>query len=170
MGTSHPEGKDWILEKVKPITGVKSILDIGAGEGTYYNLFKPLFPKAMFIGIEAWPPYAKKFNLAKKYDLLMLEDIRKCPIVWGCDIVVFGDVLEHMCRSQAIALYAQYREVSRYIVISLPIIHYEQGEVNNNHYEVHVVPDWTHEDVLKSFPGITTFFQGKKKGCYIART
>jgi 2-polyprenyl-3-methyl-5-hydroxy-6-metoxy-1,4-benzoquinol methylase len=37
MPRSHPETKPWIIEKINSVQ-VKTILDVGAGVGTYSNL------------------------------------------------------------------------------------------------------------------------------------
>ena len=37
MGTSHPESRPWIINKILN-NDIRSIIDIGAGSGTYYDL------------------------------------------------------------------------------------------------------------------------------------
>lgn len=169
MGCSSNEGKDWIRKKLSFVKDVRTVLDVGPGAGLYNNLLHDLWPKALWIGVEIWPPYITQYKLKDRYHILINADIRKLATIEGLDVVIFGDVLEHMTREEARYLYSRFLPATRYIVINIPIAFNPQGPVNGNENETHVVPDWTHEQVLATFPGITTSFRGKKKGCYIAR-
>jgi hypothetical protein len=62
MGTSwkigKPETRTWVQEELENIT---SILDIGAGSGTYHTLLSPL-KNFNWSAIEAWKPYIEEFE------------------------------------------------------------------------------------------------------------
>jgi hypothetical protein len=48
------------------------------------------------------------------------------------------------------------------VVISIPIHHCPQGAWGGNPYEIHVKDDWTHQEVMESFPGIKQFLKKTK--------
>jgi hypothetical protein len=135
---------------------VTTILDVGAGEGTYRDLISPPLPGVTWIGVEVWAPYIEQFHLRERYDRLICCDIRGLDpaTLPDLDVTIFGDILEHMTKVEAQALVQRYLGKSRFIVISLPIGHYPQDEVNANPFEVHVKDNWSHQEIVDSFPGI----------------
>ena len=62
MGTSHPESRPWIINKILN-NDIRSIIDIGAGSGTYYDALKQTKYKGTMDAVEVWEPYATEFNL-----------------------------------------------------------------------------------------------------------
>jgi hypothetical protein len=151
----------------------QSMLDIGAGSGTYGRLMRNAHPSAYRIGIEAWAPYVSRFRLVDVYDHVITADVRmledqQWPMT---DIVILGDVLEHMSEKDAVLIWERARCAARKAVyLSIPIIHYPQGHVEGNPYEEHVVDDWTDERVLDTFEGITWKWLGTIVGRYEAIT
>jgi SAM-dependent methyltransferase len=171
MPSSSKEGKQEIFNWCKDLPDVKRILDIGVGKGTYYKLFcknVDVFNTAEWVGIEAWEPYIEEFRLNKKYNTVINSDVRTVDFdnIGKFDIVFMGDVLEHITKEEAVELVHKLSSKTKYAVISIPIVHYPQDEVNNNPYEVHVKDDWSHTEVMESFPNIEKTFQGKEIGCY----
>ena len=70
MGYSDPENKPWALEKIREIDP-KTVLDCGAGAGTYLDLIKAnLGYQTIVVGVEAWYPYIIKYDLEDRYDIL----------------------------------------------------------------------------------------------------
>jgi cyclopropane fatty-acyl-phospholipid synthase-like methyltransferase len=167
MPTSVIDGKDYtanfILNK-QP----KTILDVGVGEGTYSSLLKEYkyFPQRL-DGIEIWEPYLAEFDLKNKYDNLYLHDIRTWQD-FDYDMVIFGDVLEHMTQQEAIFVWEKAAQQAKYGIISIPIVYLRQGMEHGNPYEEHVKDDWTTKEVLNSFNGITKYKEYKKVGVFIA--
>lgn len=168
MGTSSKEGKEWACTVLAGIPDIKTVLDVGPGRGTYYDLLEPFFQGSFWIGVEVFEPYIVEHNLKAKYDLIAHADIRKFTLLKGLDLVIFGDVLEHMTREQAEFLYHRFLPHTKYIFISIPVVPYEQDAINGNPFEKHIETDWTHTKVCESFPGIVAFSLGKKIGCYLA--
>lgn len=166
MPTSHPEGKQWVYNKFKKLKNIRTVLDVGVGLGTYSKLYKYLFPKSIWIGVEIWLPYLKKYNLFKLYDLIIIADIWKMHPIHGLDLVIFGDILEHMEKKKALQVYNRFKQYNKNILISLPIKRFEQGPLEGNPYEEHKA-HWSHKEILNNFKGITQNFVGKKKGCYL---
>lgn len=132
---------------------LSTVLDVGAGKGTYADLLAPL--GLVVDGIEVWPPYVKEFDLVNKYRSLTIEDARTAvPRIAKArryDLVVFGDVLEHMTEEESLDLWKAAAKVAAYGLISVPVIHYPQGAEFGNPYEVHVQEHLTPEHVRATF-------------------
>lgn len=168
MGYSDPENKPWALEKIKEIDP-KTVLDCGAGAGTYLDLIKAnLGYQTIVVGVEAWYPYIIKYDLEDRYDILYPIDIRDMAS-FQYDLVILGDILEHMPEADAVLLWNRISEEAKYALISIPIIHYEQGAINDNPYEVHVEEDWTTEKVLQKFSNIVEYKEFSQTGVFIAK-
>ena len=156
MPTSSREGKQKIVEWVKSLKDINLVLDIGAGKGTYLSLLKykaNVLPTAKFTCIEAWAPYIEKFNLTSKYDVVINEDARTVNYknLDNIDLTIAGDVLEHMTKEESITVVNQIASISKFMIISIPVIHYPQEAVNNNPFEEHIKDDWSHEEVMSTW-------------------
>ena len=173
MPKSDKEGKNEIAEWCRSLTNVHKIVDIGAGSGTYSKMFKKLnlFQDATFIGIEAWAPYIEQYSLHKKYHQVINADVRTVNFaeLAPFDLVVMGDVLEHLSKEEAVSVVKEVAKHSRYAIISIPIIHYPQDEYEGNPFEVHVKDDWSHQEVLETFFNFEKTFEGERIGCYLLK-
>lgn len=170
MPYSSKSGKQWskrIIKRLfnKCIDG--SILDVGVGCGNYYNMLKPVLTSATFTGIEIWKPYIDKYQLDKKYDFIINEDIRTYLPNKSYGITILGDILEHMTKKEAVLVYNKLLSYSEYVLISIPIISYPQEEYKNNPYEAHVKDDWSHDEVLDTFNNIALSYIENEIGVYI---
>lgn len=175
MGASSHEGKSKIVEWVKSLNGITTVLDIGAGKGTYLKLLKHksnVLPSAKFVCIEAWAPYVEKFNLPSKYDVVINEDARKVNYrdMGNIDLTIAGDVLEHMTKEESISVVDQIATISRFMVISIPVIHYPQEAINNNPFEEHIKDDWSHDEVMSTWGKfIIDSSVGREIGVYLLK-
>lgn len=146
MPTSIEEGKDFLdrlFEHHRPNT----VLDVGPGEGTYAKRWRKVHQGVWWTAVEIFEPYIKRFNLLRKgkttkskYDEIHVMDIREAPDhLFHRDLVIFGDVLEHMPKEDAEAVLARAVKVGAYnIVVSVPTVEAPQGEVDGNPHEAHV--------------------------------
>ena len=119
-------------------------------------------------GLEVWEPYINEFKLFEKYRSTIHVDARN----WNnyCyDMVIFGDVLEHMTEIEAKSLWIKVSKMAKHAIITIPIIHYPQGAEFGNPYEVHHEEDWNTERVLNSFPGIIEYKEFSITGAYLAK-
>lgn len=167
MPGSSKEGKleiaNWVKDK-----NIKTVLDIGAGKGTYANLFIENNIKLNKIdAIEIWSPYIKKYRLNKRYNNVFLDDARNWND-FNYDLIILGDVLEHMTKEQAISLWNKCKS-AKYAIISIPIIHYPQGHYDGNPYEEHIKDDWSIEEVLSSFSNIIYYKGYETIGVFYAQ-
>ncbi|MER7908288.1 class I SAM-dependent methyltransferase [Streptomyces sp. NPDC096068] len=174
MPTSIAEGKDWSLERFerhKPDT----VTDVGPGEGTYAKLFRPVHHGVWWTGIEIHKPYAAKYKLRSTktramYDELHVEDARESEVhLFYRDLVIFGDVLEHMPREDAADLLVKAEAAGCWhILVSLPIVEAPQGEVDGNPHEAHV-HHWDAADMdatLARLGGRTESMRGETLGVW----
>ena len=168
MGNSAPENKSWaatVISKLQP----KTVLDIGPGEGIYGKIVRKHSPSTKkLVGVEIWAPYVQQFGLRDFYDEVWICDARIYP-EFRYDLVIIGDVLEHMTKEEAISLWNKVSKQAKYALISVPIIHFHQGPANGNPYELHVKEDWTSEEVMESFPGIVAHQDFEVTGIYLAK-
>ena len=174
MPRSSKEGKQEIVNWCKELSNINVIVDVGAGSGTYYKMLarkNKVFPKANWIAIEAWKGYISQYELEEKYKTVINQDARQVNFsdIGGVDLTIMGDMLEHMTKEEAIALVANVANTSRYAIISIPIIHYPQDEYEGNPFEVHVKDDWSHAEVMETFPNIVRTFEGQEIGCYLLK-
>lgn len=128
------------------------ILDIGPGAGAYSELLRPLLPHTAFHGIEAWEPYIDKYDLLTKYDAITVADIREYQFPRGDYTVILGDVLEHMPEADGRALIATIKAHAKHLLLSVPVLHKEQGATFGNPYERHV-RHWHASELNKLMPG-----------------
>ena len=168
MPISSSEGKDWTRQKLRDLAP-ESLLDVGAGAGTYARLVAEQRPARM-VALEVFEPYVERYGLRELYDEVLVGDARTTELP-AADVVVMGDVAEHMSVEEAQDLWRRAGEAAlRAVYMSIPIVHYPQGELEHNHHEVHVVDDWDHDKVMAAFPGITDCFRGQVVGVYERRT
>lgn len=157
MPYSDPANKTWTMEAIGRLNLVGdpvTVLDVGTGAGVYADMLRNSYEHDVHItGIEAWHAYYDRFGLLAKYDAMSLRDARWVTN-WRYDLVIFGDVMEHMRKPDAIRMWDKAAGQAQYGIISIPIIHYPQGEEEGNPYERHVKDDWTVEEVLDSFKWI----------------
>jgi hypothetical protein len=174
MPKSSKEGKVQILEWCTSLSNITLIVDVGAGSGTYHKLLvkkNPIFLTSKWIAIEAWTAYISKFSLEKKYSSVINRDVRTVDFkeIGNIDLTIMGDVLEHMTKDEAIQLVRNVSNATRYAIISIPIIHYPQDAHEGNPFEIHVKDDWSHTEVMETFPNIIETFQGTEIGCYLLK-
>lgn len=165
MPTSATEGKPWMIQRILR-HNPDSILDIGAGAGTYGKILRPLLPDAYMTAVEIHAPYVSDYKLWKMYDSVVIGDARNCDLPIA-DIVILGDILEHMDLRDALELWNRARNRAvKAVLLSVPIIEWPQGEMFGNPHERHV-HTWTHSTALE-LPGVTDWWTGSSIGCYEA--
>ncbi len=167
MPMSSSEGKSWTRDRVHALGSERpvSVLDIGPGVGTYAKLLAGQ-QLSRITGVEIWEPYVETYRLHEYYDEIILGDARTVDLPTA-DVVIIGDVAEHMTEADAVALWAKCcAAATRAAYLSIPIVHYPQHEIEGNPHEIHVDEDWNHERVLSSFEGIGAWELGSEVGVY----
>lgn len=167
MPYSDVEGKDAALtwyEEIQPST----VIDVGAGSGTYAEAVRARSPwAARWTAVEAWEPYVSRFGLHGLYDRVVVADARLLTApFFRADLVIAGDVLEHMPRADAVRLLGKIRTHAGHLIVSVPVLHLDQGAVYGNPYETHV-DHWTAEE-MRAELGRTGAIRGESVGEVLA--
>ena len=167
MPYSDPDNKGLAVEWLAELSP-ESALDVGPGAGAYGKLLRGLPTVSRLNAVEAWQAYIPEFRLAGIYDNVFVTDVREHQD-FAYDVVIFGDVLEHMGRDDALTVYETAREQAGNVLFSIPIIHLPQGAYADNPFEVHVEEDWSHDEILDWFPGIYRAEKFRVTGLYLAQ-
>ncbi|WP_054565958.1 bifunctional 2-polyprenyl-6-hydroxyphenol methylase/3-demethylubiquinol 3-O-methyltransferase UbiG [Frankia sp. R43] len=166
MPYSSECGKAWITSWLAELAPA-SVLDIGAGAGGYARICRQACPAARLTAVEIWEPYVARFGLASLYDEVLVGDARTLALP-AVDVVILGDVLEHMIAAEAVELWARARAASRLgVLASLPVVPYPQGAVEGNPHEEHR-ETWSHARVLARLPGVVASDVDGDIGVYLA--
>ena len=105
----------------------RTVLDVGCGYGKYGVLLREyLDPTPTVIGCEAWQPYVTPHRLAGVYDQLHVCDVLHLDqaVLDTCDLVLLGDVIEHIDKTAALDLLAR---CSGWVVVNTPAEHFDTG-------------------------------------------
>lgn len=164
MPFSSPSGKDFI--RSLNIKG-KTVLDVGAGSGTYRELFPDMGEH--WTALEIWGPYVTKYELPSKYNEVIVDDIRTFEFLKSYDICILGDILEHMTEDEAKAVLAKVKQHCATIIVSIPLGHYPQEAYDGNPHEAHVVDNWTHDRFIQAFGHAADHHIDKEIGVYVYR-
>lgn len=123
-----------------------NILDIGAGQGKYGRMAREICPNAHLTALEIEPEYVFKFGLTELYNRVIVDSaislLDQIDNSW--DVVIMGDVIEHMPKSQGLDVlhFLVYR--TRYMWVQYPE-RYIQGSLEGHKHEAHLSV-WTEAD------------------------
>ncbi len=144
MPSSSKKGKEEIKQWFQT-KKIETILDIGAGEGTYPKL---LGKDYIYTGVEIFKPYIEMWGLYDLYQMFFIGDASKMDLPQA-DCIIFGDVLEHIEKEDAKLLLARALKTYKHVVVSIPLSDkapFEGKEHYGNHHEKHV-SYWTFDEV-----------------------
>ena len=148
----------------------KKILDIGPGSGTYSKRYKNQLPDCHWTGVEIWSPYVEKYNLKSHYNSVVESSAQEYLSTEGkdkkFDITFLGDIVEHVDLVTAVQMVADSLKISSLVIISIPIVHYPQGEYDGNPFEAHIKDDWSHNEVMLTLPNIAWYGIENEIGVY----
>lgn len=171
MPTSDRTAREMALSQIIALAErrhIRTFIDVGAGAGAYGCALKEKFPTAYILGIEIWPEYLKSDHM-QWYNSIVVQDVRQFtvePTYYGA-LAIFGDVLEHMEKPEAVAVIAKFRNVCDVIVASIPLEVKENGIVYwmpqsaqfGNPYEAHRY-NWPKVEVERDL-GLKCVWEGK---------
>lgn len=136
--------REYCAERFSPDA---TILDIGAGQGSYSMWLRDKFYN--IDAIEIYTPYVDLFSLHDLYRNVFIADA--CEFNYTpYNVYILGDVLEHMLIGQAQKLLATLSALGGEIIVSVPYLT-AQGAAMNNIYEVHLQPDLTKQIMLDRY-------------------
>ena len=166
MPHSYPLYKDsvrnWFLQNVPLDT---TILDIGAGCGTYSDLIRGYGYK--IDAVEIWEPYITQYDLKNKYGRVYEDDVLNLHlnILGAYDFYILGDVLEHLSVDYAQWLMTFFKMRNKQYLVAIPY-QMEQGEYEGNIHETHLQPDLTPEIMLERYPDLELLYGNNYYGYY----
>lgn len=137
--------KQYLVQNFDPSC---TILDVGCGHGYYYKLLNDYFNK--FDAVEIWKPYIQEFKLETMYDNVYNVNILDFDFDYY-DIIIMGDILEHLTRSDAAILLTKIVDKCKELIVIVPY-YLPQEEVFGNKYETHLQPDLDDSIMEKYYP------------------
>lgn len=141
MPSSKQVGKSNIKEFIES-KNIKTVLDIGIGEGTYARL---LGKDYYYIGVEIFPDYIDMFKLDDLYNQIIIGDA-SATYLPKADCIIFGDVLEHIEKNKSMELLKNALEAYKHVIISVPLGYYPGKTHYGNKYEAHI-SQWEYEEI-----------------------
>ena len=139
---SYDDGKLEVVEYIMSLAP-ESILDVGACDGKWAQLLRSAGYAGRLDACEAFKPNAAR--ILELYNDVFVGDIRRYEYGTGYDVIIFGDVIEHMTVENAswVLTYAKCR-TEQDIIVGVPFL-YPQGEIYGNPWERHIQDDLTPE-------------------------
>lgn len=168
MPWSSDEGKDVIRKWLNEFRPIRSVLDVGTGAGHYGRMVRHYVDRdAQIHGVEVWEPYIERFGLDRVYDYIYTCDVRDMARPQQYDLIILGDVLEHMPKDDAVAVVDFLKQSGKNLVVSLPIIEWHQDEVEGNPYEAHL-HHWSVDEFEEAFQPVRSW-SGESIGVFLVR-
>ena len=139
-------------------------LDVGACDGTWYNR---LGDYLVMDAVEIFAPNISAHMLDKKYRNVWNTDVADLEYEWY-DLIMFGDVIEHMSVEQAQKVIEYAKPRCRDMIIAVPFL-YRQGPMYGNQWEAHLQEDLTPELFDRRYPGFEVICRPVPNYAYYAR-
>lgn len=158
FNTGKPEVCKWIMER---FSKGSTCLDVGACDGKWAKL---LGDYLIMDGIEIYSPYVRKWKAYKFYREFFVSDIRQFKYK-RYDLIIFGDVLEHMSVEDAQMVLDYAWDRCRDLIVAVPY-RFKQGEKNGNPYEVHIQDDLTWQIMKDRYPKLKPLYITPEYGYY----
>ena len=147
--SSYKKGKEnlkWFIHVTLPKGS--TALDVGACDGEYFNLLGDWLE---MDACEVFAPNITKYNLSEKYRKVYLSDIK--DFKYGMyDLVIFGDVIEHMTVEAAQSVLEYAKQHSKMVIVAVPY-RYKQDALYGNPFERHIQDNLTEDLFMERYPG-----------------
>ena len=156
-GGSYNDGKKEVCAWIRDNFPRARILDVGPGSGTW----RDLLPEHRMDAVEIFAPTVEEIK--GKYDAVICADI--ADVSYDYDLVIFGDVIEHMTVEKAQKVIEYARQHSRDFIIAVPW-RYKQGVCYGNQWEVHIQDDLTPEIFAERYPGMIQLWANERYAYY----
>ena len=155
------EVKNWIS---KNFPEESTILDVGAGCGTYWRLLHDKYKN--IDAVEVYKQNIIDHNLESKYRTVFNDDIVGFNYD-GYDLIIFGDVIEHLTIPDAQSVLEYAYDRCKDMIVAVPYMYPQHA--NENKYEEHKQPDLTIDNVLERYPMLKLLYGNNKYGYYIKK-
>jgi len=143
---SYNFGKDEIVKWIKDrFPEGSTCLDVGACDGIWSDLLRHHLE---MYACEIWKPNVDR--IASKYEVVFWTDISLLFYPYY-DLVIFGDVLEHMSVEKAQKVLEYAKDHCKDYIVAVPFM-YSQGELYGNPYEKHIQNDLNDKTIAERYP------------------
>ena len=164
MATSYSYYKEEVSNFLKGrFDKTAKVLDVGAGEGTYYKYLGDYFEN--MEAVEVFKPNIDKYGLRNMYKAVWNCDIRDFEYNFY-DIIIFGDVIEHLDVNDAQKVLKYAYDRCEELIVAIPY-ELEQGICENNEYEIHKQPDLTVKIMKERYPYLRCLYRNNEYGYYV---
>jgi SAM-dependent methyltransferase len=141
----------------------RTVLDIGCGAGTYGRLLQRNFD--VVDAVEIFEPYVAAYGLPSLYRRVFVTDALAFEFDYY-DVIVLGDVLEHLTEDDGIRLVERIYDRCDELVVAIPFFS-EQHEEHGNAHEVHRQAAITHERFMTRYKGFVPYCLRYDYGVYV---
>lgn len=164
MATSYAMFKKEITDFLKfTFDKDATILDVGAGEGTYLPYLQDYFTN--IEAVEVFLPNIINYDLENRYKKVYNIDIRNFTYDYY-DIIIFGDVIEHLEVKEAQKVLKYALERCKQLIVAVPY-KAQQGIEEDNIYEIHKQDDLTDQIMKERYPFLINVYKNRKYGYYV---
>lgn len=135
-----PFSYNWLIKKNLADTPLKTILDLGCGEGSFGVRFNQN-NKYKLTGSDIFTPYLKKSLLTKKYFKIIKTDLTKKLSFpdKSFDAVICLETIEHLKKADGLRLLQEIERIAKKkIIISCPVGLATQENFDQNIYQEHL--------------------------------
>lgn len=164
MPYSMPDGKleseQWIA---RTFAKDAQVLDVGPGAGAYADMLDRLAMPGK-DAVEGEARYVRQFRLGRKYREVFVADVRQFEPARHYDLVIFGDVLEHMPEADALAVLDKFSRSHR--LCSVPFM-WRQGALEGVELERHWQDTLTPESVDAVYAPSLWLHRGETIGVFV---
>lgn len=139
MPFSLPAFDDLITAHLRRLNPAR-VLDVGAGAGKHGKLVRAAIQPAALEAVEPTQSYVSQFQLVEIYDLvhcMSVQDFVRLHSRNNYNLVIIGDVLEHLFRSEAIDILDCLLYRADWLLALWPTNMPQNDEYENNQYEIH---------------------------------
>lgn len=159
---SYDFGKDEIVAWVKDsFPKGATCLDVGACDGKWSRL---LGDYLLMDAVEIFPMNIIKHNLNEKYRNAFCGDVKDLEYEWY-DLIIFGDVIEHMTVENAQKVLDYARPRCKDMIVAVPYL-YSQGAEYGNPWEVHIQNDLTPKIFNERYPNFKMLIANSEYAYY----
>ena len=164
MATSYSTYKKEIGEFLKgKYDKDASILDVGAGEGTWLPYLNDYFWN--FEAVEIFAPNIINYDLKHKYKKVYNIDIKDFEYDYY-DIIIFGDIIEHLEVEEADKVLRYAFNRCSDLIVAVPYLN-PQGVEEGNIYEIHKQDDLTDKIMKERYPYLFCIYRNEVYGYYV---
>jgi len=139
-----------------------TILDVGAGNGTYRDLLGDGYVN--MDAVEIYYPNIIDYKLLEKYRSVANRNIVGLEYQ-HYDLIIFGDIIEHLTVEEAKKVLDYAYPRCKNMIVAVPY-RFHQGP-NENQWEEHKQADLTHAVFMERYPGFKPLYNNNKYGYYI---